>query len=114
MLCTRNNPLLLTPTGWPQVICRAAAALVILLAVAFLTGCGKSMSGTYEDTGSASNIEFKDGGKVYVTLMGATAAGEYEVDGERIILKTNGQSLVLTQHGDTLEGGPFGMKFVKK
>jgi len=80
--------------------------------VAFLAGCGDSVSGTYEGQGG-DKIEF-DGSKVYVTMSPApTLAGEYEVDGNKVILKVAGQSLVLTKNGDTLEGGPFGQTYTK-
>ena len=78
-----------------------------------LAGCG-GMSGTFESDDKSGTIEFK-GDHAYVSISPApTMAGEYEVDGDKIIIKVNGQSMVLTRHGDTLEGGPFGMKFVKK
>jgi hypothetical protein len=77
-----------------------------------LVGCGDEVSGIYEGSGG-DKIEF-DGSKVYVTMSPApTLAGEYEIDGTKIILKVAGQSLVLTRNGDTLEGGPFGQTYTK-
>jgi len=77
-----------------------------------LVGCKDGVSGTYQGQGG-DTIEF-DGSKVYVTMSPApTLAGEYEIDGNKVILKVGGQSLVLTRNGDTLEGGPFGETYTK-
>ena len=92
---------------------RAAALGMLLVASLALVGCG-GMSGTYEAKNNEGKIEFK-GDRAYVSITPApTMVGEYEVDGDKVIVKVNEQSMVLTRRGDTLEGGPFGMTFVKK
>jgi hypothetical protein len=93
---------------------RLARVVALALFVLGLAGCGGGLSGAYEDAASDSRIEFSDSSKVYITLMGTTMAGEYEVDGEKIIITANGQNMVLTLRNNTLEGGPLGMRFVKK
>lgn len=92
---------------------RVAALGMLVLACFALTGCG-GMSGTYEAKNDEGKIEFK-GDRAYISISPApTMVGEYEIDGDKVIVKVNDQSMVLTRHGDTLEGGPFGMTFVKK
>jgi len=78
-----------------------------------LTGCG-GMSGTYEEVGGKDTIEFRSGSTVYMSFFGTTVAGEYEVDGDRVVLTFPDGSLVLTIKGDTLEGGPLGETYQKK
>lgn len=78
-----------------------------------LAGCGNGLDGTYRGEGE-DKIEFKDGGKVYVTMWPApTLAGTYDVDGDKVIVTVNDQSIVFTLSGQTLEGGPFGQKFTR-
>lgn len=95
-----------------------AGLLVIGLLALVLVSCGgEGLSGVYrESAGGDDTIEFK-GDRVYITISPApTMAGEYEVDGDKIILTiagSGGQTMVLTRKGDTLEGGPFGKSFVK-
>jgi hypothetical protein len=79
----------------------------------FLAGCGGGMSGTYADEGGLASLEFKDDGTVYMSLLGVTVAGEYELDGERVIIEGPNGSQVLTQNGERLEGG-LGMTYVKQ
>lgn len=96
-----------------RAIRRAAALGMLLVACLAPVGCGK-MSGTYEASNDQGKIEFK-GDRAYVSISPApTMVGEYEIDGDKVIVKVNEQSMVLTRHGNTLEGGPFGMTFVKK
>jgi len=91
---------------------RSIVHAAMIAALPFLAGCSDGVSGTYEGK-SGDTIEF-DGGKVYVSMSPApTLAGEYEMDGDKVILKVAGQSLVLTHRGDTLEGGPFGETYTK-
>lgn len=77
-----------------------------------LPGCGR-MSGTYQDEGG-SKIEFK-GDNAYISIFPApTMQAEYEIEDDKVIIKVSGESMVLTRNGDKLEGGPFGMTFIKK
>lgn len=94
-------------------IVRTRLACALLTSCLLLAGCG-GMSGTYENAESGNKIEFT-GDSVYVTIAPApTIAGTYEIDGEKVILKMEGQSIVLTRKGSSLEGGPFGMTFARK
>jgi hypothetical protein len=94
---------------------RMALVRIALLApvIAALAACG-GMSGKYEAAdGGGDSIEFQ-GDRVYVTITPApTIPGEYEIEGDKVIITVGGQSMALSRRGDTLEGGPFGMTFVK-
>ena len=73
-----------------------------------LIGCGNGYEGdTYADSEDAVTIEFKSDKEAYVSLgeVGTTTC-EYEVDGDKVILKNEGGNLVLTRKSDgTLDGG---------
>jgi uncharacterized lipoprotein YehR (DUF1307 family) len=84
----------------------AKAAIVVLTAIV-LTGCGKSMSGTYAN--DMMQVEFKSGSKAYLTMKmsGSTVEASYSVDGDKITLKNQAGNIVFTQNSDgTLGGGP--------
>ncbi len=89
-----------------------AVAVAAALSLALLAGCGGGLSGTYLGAGE-DKLEFR-GDKVYVSIWPApTLEGEYEVDGDRVLLQVAGQTLVLTHDGDKITGGPFGQTFTK-
>ena len=99
---------------------RAAALLLVVIGVVavFLASCeGEGMSGVYRESAGGEDTIVFQGQKVYITISPApTMAGEYEMDGNKIILTiagSGGQTMVLTRNGDTLEGGPFGKTFTK-
>jgi len=81
--------------------------------VLFLGACGGGMTGTYADEDGVSSLEFKDDGTVYMSLLGVTVEGEYELDGKRVIIAGPNGSQVLTKNGERLEGG-LGMTYVKQ
>jgi hypothetical protein len=88
----------------------ASLAMALALAAA---GCGAGMSGRYATEDGLGDLEFESGGRVYMTMLGGTVACEYEVDGDRVIVKGPHGSHVLKREGDRLEGGP-GLSFVKR
>ena len=68
-------------------------SLLVILAVFFISGCGKSLSGVYEqvpgdkgmvDVGLA--IEFVSGEKAYMSVMGVKTEVKYSIDGKKIII----------------------------
>lgn len=81
----------------------------ILMTILLLAACGKSISGTYEN--SMLTVKFEPG-KAYVTngLLGSTTEVGYKADGDKITLEGHGGStLVLTSNEDgSLEGMPGG------
>jgi hypothetical protein len=94
-----------------------AAVLVVILAVVVGTAVlatGKpGMSGTYRGPDGRSGLEFR-GSRVFVTsTLGTTFVAEYEVDGDRVIIKGAGGAQVYHRQGDALDGG-VGIRFVRQ
>lgn len=87
---------------------------LLLVMIALMGGCGEEIDGTYEDPDGQAKLEFRDRNRVYFTFMGTTVRGEYEIDGDRIIITGNGASHVLTRSDDTIEGfGPLDLKLTR-
>jgi hypothetical protein len=78
-----------------------------------LAGCGGGFSGSYEEESGLGRLEFQDDGTVYLSLLGVTVAGEYELDGEHVIVKGPNGEQVLRRNGERLEGAP-GLTYVKR
>ncbi|MGH8273440.1 MAG: hypothetical protein ACRES9_04155 [Gammaproteobacteria bacterium] len=79
----------------------------LLLSAALFAGCGGGLSGTYESSHGAMSVKF-DSGKAYVTTLGGTIQTAYEVDGNRVILKSPQGNLVLVRNKDGTLDGPLG------
>lgn len=79
---------------------------------ALVTGCSSGISGEYGGENCIyEKLTFKGDGAVYVTFMGMEMPAQYSVDGDRVSVTTqNGQGLVFTKNGDTLEAGIMGEK----
>lgn len=93
---------------------RAAAALgalALALVLAHACGSGGGLSGRYDEESGVGSLEFREDGTVYVSFLGVTVAGEYELDGARVIVRGPNGSQVLTRNGARLEGG-LGMTYV--
>ena len=94
------------------LILHMAWAIVLLAVVFGLPGCD-GLTGTYEAEGG-NKIEFM-GDNAYVSIYPApTVQAQYELEDDKVIITVSGEPMVLTRTGDKLEGGPFGMTFVKK
>jgi hypothetical protein len=81
-------------------------AAVVCVGLLTLSGCD-DFEGTYTDSENIVKVEFKDGEKVYVSLGDlGTKAGTYEIDGDRVVVKIDGDTTVLTRKDDgSLDGG---------
>jgi hypothetical protein len=92
----------------------AATSVIALAVIAFLViSRGTGISGTYRQADGTGSMEFR-GSKVYITtVLGTTFVSNYEVDGNRVIIKGAGGSQVFTRNGDTLDGG-LGIRFVRQ
>lgn len=86
---------------------RVTLGALIALASVGVAGCGSKLNGTYENPNGIMSVEFKSG-KAYVTMMFGTVESDYEVKGDKIILHTGNQNLVLTRNGDGTLSGPMG------
>jgi hypothetical protein len=86
-----------------------ALAIAILGTVAAATGCGGKVEGnTYEDNGGVVKIEFKSGGKAYVSTGPVTNTCSYEESGKSVTLTCEGDKTVFTVDDDALNGPPGG------
>jgi hypothetical protein len=88
-------------------------SLLALLAALFLGACDAGLSGRYEEVQGLGSLDFQEDGTVYVSVLGATFAGEYEVEGERVVIQGPQGSQVFTWNDGRLEGG-HGLAYVRK
>lgn len=74
-----------------------------------VSACGSSFSGKYTDAAGISEYEFRNDGKVYISVFGATASGTYEVDRDRILITSPQGTVVFARDKDRLIG-PMGLE----
>jgi len=80
----------------------------LFFVVLYLGGCSSGISGEYGGDDCIYGMNFKSDGKVYITatifgVKSPESAGTYEVDGERVIVRSSdGQSVVFRKKGDSL------------
>jgi len=91
---------------------KGTRVLALMLAGAMLAACGNGFSGVYRDEMGVSQYEFTGDGRVYMSVMGIESAGEYEVDGERIVLRGPNGTMVLSRDGEELVG-PMGLRLIR-
>lgn len=90
-----------------QTRCHRFATTALALLCLSAVGCGSSLSGTYEDPNGmpVTKVEFKSGGKAYMTMgmfgVGQTTEVSYRRDGDKVILEMGaGANIVLTVQKD--------------
>lgn len=85
---------------------------LVVMSFVILAGCGSGLSGDYGGEKCLyEKLSFKGDGKAYVTFMGMEMPAKYEVDGNKVSMTdANGQGIVFTRNGDTLEAGLMGEK----
>lgn len=92
---------------------RVAAVTAIFAIWLGMAGCGKQMSGRYQQVDGAGSLEFK-GRRVYVTtVLNTVLVADYELDGDRVIIRGSGGSQVYMCNGDTIDAG-MGIQYVKQ
>jgi hypothetical protein len=86
-----------------------ALAIAILGTLAIALGCsGKVAGNTYEDNGGVVKVEFKSGGKAYVSTGPVTNTCSYEENGKSLTLTCEGDKTVFTVDDDGDLNGPPG------
>ena len=92
-------------SGWHAL----AVAVIGLVGVGI--GCGSKLEGnTYEGNGGIVKIEFKSGGKAFVSTGPATTTCSYEESGKTVTLMCEGDKTVFTVEDDgALSGPPNGL-----
>jgi hypothetical protein len=84
-----------------------ALAMAMLWTLATALGCGGKVEGnTYEDNGGVVKIEFKSGGKAYVSTGPATNTCSYAENGKTVILTCEGDKTAFTVDDDGALNGP--------
>lgn len=80
------------------------AAMLALL----LGACDAAFEGEYRDELGVSHYAFASDGRVRISAMGASFDGEYELDGDRVVVRGPNGTLVFHRQDDRLEG-PMGL-----
>jgi hypothetical protein len=94
--------------------------LLVVLAGFALTGCGRSVSGTYvyagNGMGSYQKLEFESGDTVDLTPgLGPTMQGTYKVDSKKVVVNIAVMSIVFTvDDSGCLDGGGFTGKYCRQ
>jgi len=87
-------------------ITRTISAVALAMAIA---GCGSSVAGsTYIDNGGVVQIEFKSGGKAYVSTGPVSHTCSYTQSGKNLTLNCDGDKIVFIVEDDALNGPPNG------
>jgi hypothetical protein len=86
------------------------ALLAAIIATVFVsTGCGGKVEGnTYTDNGGVVKIEFKSGGKAYVSTGPVSNTCSYSESGKTVTLTCEGDKTALTVDDDGALNGPPG------
>src|SRR5262245_720133 len=82
-----------------SLLARLAACMII---AACLTGCGKSLNGTYtgETLLGTVTVEMKGGHRALSSMMGQTRELTYSIDGDKVIFDTGKGKEVYTIQQD--------------
>jgi hypothetical protein len=85
-------------------------AFAVIGALGATTGCGSKVEGsTYEGNGGVIKVEFKSGGKAYMSAGPATTTCTYTESGKTVTLICVGDKTVFTVEDDALNGPPDGL-----
>lgn len=87
--------------------------VILLASAAMAAACGNGLSGKYVDEMGVSQYEFTRNGRVYMSVMGIESAGDYEIDGERIVLEGPNGTMVFNRDGEDLIG-PMGLRLTRR
>lgn len=88
---------------------KAKFGAVMAAAAMFLAACGASVSGnTYQDNGGVVQIEFRSGGKAYVSTGPISQQCTYTQDGNKVTLICEHDKTVFTVDDDGALNGPQG------
>ena len=83
---------------------------ILVAAGVLVSGCGGKVEGnTYAGNGGVVQIEFKSGGKAYVSTGPVSTPCTYTESGKTVTLVCEGDKTVFTVDDDALNGPPGGM-----
>lgn len=93
---------------------RPPLVLLGLAVISLLLGaCDSGLAGKYGDEMGIMEYEFDTDGTVYMNAMGTRVAGEYEIDGDKVIVQGPHGNLVFELQEDRLVG-PMGLILGRK
>jgi len=76
-----------------------------LATLALLAGCGEAgLSGTFGDAEGEVRYDFHPAGGVRITMLGASVAGQYTLQDDKVIVTSPQGTVVLTRRGEFLHG----------
>jgi hypothetical protein len=90
---------------------RVTAGLLALLCLA--SGCARSLSGTWQDTAGLTTYQFARDGSVVMTILGTSVRGDYQIQGDRVVVNGPQGTVVLRRDGDRLSG-PTGLELTPR
>lgn len=77
----------------------------------FLFGCGQKLEGVYKDDLGVQKYEFTSDGKVYISTIGMMSEGTYEVEDNKIKIRSGPNDLsVYKMNPDGSIRGPLGLE----
>src|SRR2546423_15507263 len=86
-----------------------AISIAVLAMLLTALGCsGKVEGNTYEDNGGVVKVEFKSGGKAYVSTGPVATTCSYTESGKTVTLTCEGDKTVFTVDDDGALNGPPG------
>ncbi len=108
-MTARNDP----PRSQPRHLPRRSSALLALCLSSLMAGCNAPVTGTYTDNSGVTEYEFRPDGKVFISVLGATVSGSYEVNAERVLITAPQGTVLLIRSEDSLHG-PMGLELTRK
>ena len=87
----------------------ALAPVILVILGALVIGCGGKLEGTtYAGNGGVVQVEFKSGGKAYVSTGPVSTPCTYTESGKTVTLVCEGDKTVFTMDDDEALKGPQG------
>lgn len=82
-----------------------------LLCTMLLAGCGQKLEGIYKDDLGVQEYEFTSDGTVYISTIGMTSEGTYELEDNKVkITKGPNDVVIYSMNKDGSIKGPLGLE----
>ncbi len=87
---------------------------IIVMLAFLLSACGAELNGTYSDPLGVTSYTFQSNGKVLRSAIGMEVEQDYALEGNKIKIYANDETMVLTLNEDGSITGPLGIPFKKE